>query len=344
MIKVSIILPVYNVEEYIEGCIKSIIQQDCCGVLVECIIINDCSTDNSMGIVYSIIDNYHGDINFLLIDHIKNLGLSEARNTGINKASGDYILFVDSDDWLPDNSISVFIKVLSNNPDIDMISGNSYRTREKRTLIQDMSDIEFVNNYQFRKLLFNHHNVTCSAWNKLIRKDIVIKHKFHEGIIFEDALWIYFLLMDISEIIIIPNVTYIYENDHPSSIANTSRNVDHFQLHIHSVVVMCNEILNSPYIDLYADCQLYFFNYLIIAVRLQHEHKIKCIESDQLKLLRKRFVLDTFNKGRWFLALFFFLLTYPPTSLVLNFRWCRRHYHIMEKTALLIANYLERFH
>ena len=49
MIKVSIILPVYNVEEYIERCIKSIIQQDCCGVRVECIIINDCSTDNSMG-------------------------------------------------------------------------------------------------------------------------------------------------------------------------------------------------------------------------------------------------------------------------------------------------------
>ena len=343
MIKVSIILPVYNVGEYIDRCMKSIIQQDCCGAHVECIIINDCSTDNSMDIVFSIIGNYHGNIEFILIEHIKNRGLSEARNTGIERATGDYILFVDSDDWLPDDSISAFIKVLSNNPNIDMISGNSYRTREKRTLIQDMTSTEFVNNYQFRRLLFNYHDVTCSAWNKLIRKDIVVKHKFHKGIIFEDALWLYFLLKDISDIIIIPNVTYVYENDRPSSIANTSHNIENIQLHMHSIVIMCNEILNSPYMDLYAGCQLYFFNYLIIAVRLQYEYKIECVESYQLNLLRKRFVLDTFNKGRWFLALFFFLLTYPPTSLIFNFRWVRRHYHIMEKTALLIANYLERF-
>ncbi len=343
MVKVSIILPVYNVEEYIDRCLKSIIQQDYCGIHVECIIINDCSTDNSIRIVHSIIDNYYGEIDFILIDHIKNRGLSEARNTGINRATGDYILFIDSDDWLPDDSISAFIKVLSKNPDVDMISGNSYRTREKRALILDMSDIEFVNNYQFRKLLFNYHNVTCSAWNKLIRKDIVVKHKFHEGIIFEDALWIYFLLKDISETIIIPNITYVYENEHSSSIANTSRNIDNFRLHMHSVIIMCNEILNSPYMDLYTGCQLYFFNYLIIAVRLQHEYKIECVESYQLKLLRKRFVLDTFKNGRWFLATYFFLLTYPPTSLIFNFKWIRRHYYLMEKTALLIANYLERF-
>ena len=98
MISISVIVPVYNVEPYISRCINSIIEQDNGQALLECLVIDDCSPDQSIRIVRSIVDQYKGDILFKIISHSENKGLSVARNSGIEAASGDYITFVDPDD------------------------------------------------------------------------------------------------------------------------------------------------------------------------------------------------------------------------------------------------------
>lgn len=95
---ISVIIPVYNVERYVERCLLSIINQTYTES-VECIVVNDCTPDNSMKIVEKLVADYKGSIQFKLLCHKHNRGLAAVRNTGINNAGGKYIVHVDSDDY-----------------------------------------------------------------------------------------------------------------------------------------------------------------------------------------------------------------------------------------------------
>lgn len=114
-IKVSVIVPVYNVEEYVAECIESILNQSL--KEIEIIIVDDCSTDNS----YHICRKYETDNpdKIRLFRHEKNLGLPSARNTGLKHAKGDYIGFVDSDDFIgPDRFKDLFETAMNHDSDI----------------------------------------------------------------------------------------------------------------------------------------------------------------------------------------------------------------------------------
>lgn len=104
----SIIIPVYNVEKYIDKCISSIVNQGDSFNNVELIIVNDGTKDNSIAVIQSYIDTFP---NVFLINQ-ENAGLSEARNTGLRHATGKYVWFFDSDDWMPDNCLDKILNVL----------------------------------------------------------------------------------------------------------------------------------------------------------------------------------------------------------------------------------------
>ena len=95
---VSIIIPIYNVEKYVAECINSVISQTYDHSKIECIIVDDCTPDNSMVIVNEIIRKYNGEMTFVICRHEHNQGVSAVRNTGIEVATGEYIYFIDSDD------------------------------------------------------------------------------------------------------------------------------------------------------------------------------------------------------------------------------------------------------
>ena len=88
---VSIVIPVYGVENYIERCLNSVMQQDSKSVSLECILVDDCSPDNSIKIAEKIIKDYSGGIRFEILRHDKNQGLSVARNTGMSSAKGRFL-------------------------------------------------------------------------------------------------------------------------------------------------------------------------------------------------------------------------------------------------------------
>ena len=115
MIQLSVIVPVYNVEKYILKCIESIFCQGIDDNTFELIIVNDGTKDNSMELISDII-NRHANV---IVINQENKGLSEARNSGLAKASGKYILFVDSDDFLIDNTFKPLLDVaISSSVDI----------------------------------------------------------------------------------------------------------------------------------------------------------------------------------------------------------------------------------
>ena len=124
---VSIIIPIYNVAPYVEQCLQSVMHQTMTAG-VECILVDDCGQDNSMELVeqmlaregYSVCSDgtlisNHSPLTFQILHHEHNRGLSAARNTGIEAARGEYLYFLDSDDWIEESAFNDLYLYLSEN-------------------------------------------------------------------------------------------------------------------------------------------------------------------------------------------------------------------------------------
>ena len=219
--KISIIIPVYNVEPYIESCLQSVVQQTLTKGL-ECILVDDCGSDESMMVVDSFIKNYHGPISFQILHHDSNRGLSAARNSGLLAAQGEYIYFLDSDDELLPNSIEDLYQTVQEHPGIDLVQGSyladtPYMNQFNRTNLPRYTD----NNSFIKKSLLDYNAIPVMAQNRMVRRDLVLKHNlfFREGIIHEDNHWTYFLAKYVRAMAFCPDKTYKY-NITPGSITN----------------------------------------------------------------------------------------------------------------------------
>ena len=168
MIKVSIIVPVYNVEKYLKKCLDSLINQTL--KEIEIIIVNDGSPDNSQ----KIIDDYKEKYPQKIASFIKeNGGQGEARNYGLKYAKGEYISFVDSDDWLSENALeSMYIKAKENNSDVVICD-----------MIDHYSDHEIYHNCT---KYFQVFEVTPSACNKIFKRSIIGNLEFIPKVWYED--------------------------------------------------------------------------------------------------------------------------------------------------------------
>ncbi|MGM9795271.1 MAG: glycosyltransferase family 2 protein [Candidatus Aphodosoma sp.] len=206
--KLSIIIPVYQVEEYIERCLKSIISQDCKDY--EIILVDDATRDNSMKIAHDVLDNTGTIVRYL--KHESNSGLSAARNSGISVAKGEYILFVDSDDSLADGALSAFIRQI-NDTHADCIIGNYKVVSEKGDYISKKYDY-----YRYYDATEDIHkayllgNIPVMAWNKCVKTDLIRKNNlfFKEGIYHEDELWTFLLINEVASLVVTGIYTYTY--------------------------------------------------------------------------------------------------------------------------------------
>ncbi|EGC90837.1 glycosyltransferase, group 2 family protein [Turicibacter sp. HGF1] len=171
----SIILPVYGVEKYIELCLKSILPQIKNNSRVELIIVNDCTLDSSMEIAYKISKDYS---NVVFVEREKNGGLSDARNSGINVASGQYCWFVDSDDSIDLDSIKKIVDRVSNEQP-DLLIFNHNRIDELCNVIYRscLEDKKMINFFHEKKLIFIadyiQNKVGFEVWNKIYKTEII---------------------------------------------------------------------------------------------------------------------------------------------------------------------------
>ncbi len=209
---ISIIIPVYQVENYIEECLNSIGQQTYKGD-VECLLIDDCGQDSTMDKVKQFIASYKGSISFNIIRQDKNRGVSAARNTGIRAAKGDYLMLMDDDDIIAPNCLEILAECLLLE-NIDMVCGGFKTIDGYYPLWSDgyqLSDYqsstpnEIIDFYASGKLYE-------MPWNKLVRKDVVINHNiyFKEGIVYEDKLWVFLLVNHITSLKTVSKVTYFW--------------------------------------------------------------------------------------------------------------------------------------
>lgn len=166
MPKFSIIVPIYNTEKYLDKCLESILKQT--NQDFEVICVNDGSTDNSL----NVLNKYKESITIVSQE---NMGLSEARNNGVKKATGKYLLFVDSDDYIEKNLLEKLDTVTKNNPDLvrfglNEVIDNTVNTIEA-PVFNNLSGIE-----AFKEIVKNKY--VEPAWLYLYRKDFYIKNNF----------------------------------------------------------------------------------------------------------------------------------------------------------------------
>lgn len=213
-IKVTIVVPVYNVEKYINRCFNSIVNQSYDNI--ECIFVDDSSVDNSYKMLNKNIKIYQGKFDFRIIRHIKNRGLSVARNTGTLSSTGDYIYYLDSDDIITSNCIKLLANKVQKYKGVDMVQGNAksipgptpkWLDIKLKNFPEYAKDIKWI-----KKHFFIHPRIPVTAWNKLIRKEFLIKNNlfFKEGIIHEDCRWIFDLSRNIKSIAFSKKTSYIY--------------------------------------------------------------------------------------------------------------------------------------
>ena len=216
---VSIIVPVYNVAPYVEDCIRSVMRQTYDGKM-ECIIVDDCGTDDSMTIVERLVSEYNGPIEFKILHHTHNRGLSAARNTGIGNASGDYLLFLDSDDWLHQDICKETCKCAEYHH-ADLVMFNQIRIWGKKGEVDNHSHTYRYSTEGFKTkteaIYIILEEEGTAAWNKLYKKSLFDSISYPEGFLYEDEGTTYKLIIQSSCIYYLDKVLY-YHYWHPGSI------------------------------------------------------------------------------------------------------------------------------
>lgn len=232
--KISIIIPIYNVEPYILQCLNSVANQTQTKN-VECILVDDHGNDKSAKLAESFIKDYRGEIDFHLLHHEKNRGLSAARNTGIKASTGDYIYFLDSDDELCLNCVESMKAIANKYEGVDMVQCAFYSKRLKKDSPYEYDTPEYTTDRRWIKLFYLgclQGNIVMGQ-NRLIRRDFVIDNNlyFYEGIIHEDNHWTFFLAKYLRSLAFCKKRVYYYRYS-PGSITrdvNVSREYNSFK-------------------------------------------------------------------------------------------------------------------
>lgn len=176
---ISILIPIYNVSQFILRCLESVAAQSYDGD-VECVLIDDCGKDDSMAIAEEFIAHQPSRIKFRIIHHNQNRGLAAARNTGVHFAEGDFVMHLDSDDWLEPDAVALLVnKQIETNADI--VSGNALAHYESGVKL--FEEPEYSDNMEMvRKTI--QMSMDHVIWRRLIRKSLYVDNQIRavEGV------------------------------------------------------------------------------------------------------------------------------------------------------------------
>ena len=220
--KISVIVPVYNVEKYLKKCLDTIISQTFADIEIICV--NDGSTDSSR----EILEEYKNkDCRIVIVDK-KNGGLSSARNAGMKVAKGEFISFIDSDDWIDETMLEkLYNSMTTLNTDITICAVHQFD--ETKQCLDDSNpyytlgffDKSFDNKaFSYKETKPFLMDVCVMAWNKLYRKSLIdeCQAQFPEGLIFEDGPFFFTIFFKTQRVSIVRDFLYYYRINRSGSI------------------------------------------------------------------------------------------------------------------------------
>jgi glycosyltransferase involved in cell wall biosynthesis len=228
--KVSVVIPVYGVEKYIERCARSLFEQTLDEI--EYIFVDDCSQDKSIEILEKVASEYpKRKQDFSIIHHAQNLGLAAARVTGLSHCHGEYVIQCDSDDWIDkDTYREMYSKAKKNNADVvicDFFSSDG-KVNKKITITHPTERLEWI------KDMF-YHKTSWALWNKLFKRSL-----YHNNITYpkysmgEDSVVVMQLAYFCNTIVYTDLPLYYYFNN-PNSIVNSKKEDKRYQKFIEAL-------------------------------------------------------------------------------------------------------------
>ena len=233
-IKFSIIVPIYNVEKYIDRCICSLIYQNYSNL--EIILVDDGSFDDCP----LICDNYAMKDSRIKVFHKNNGGLSDARNYGLEKSKGDYIIFVDSDDYIDKNACVKFNEIIGMHKKIDIVAANIKRFGNKFVRLEKYTELKDISKgSEFLKFQLKNNSMFAPVWRNIYRREFLIKNQlyFKFGILHEDEQWTPRVFLIAESVITTDYVFYFYcyrEGSINESKIKTKNAID--------IISTCNEL------------------------------------------------------------------------------------------------------
>ena len=350
MVSLSIIIPVYKVEHYICRCLDSLMSQQIPQVEIECLLIDDASPDGSMDLAREMIAKYVGAIRFRILSCEVNLGPSMVRNRGIGEANGDYVFFLDSDDHLFPNSLSYLVSQLQEHPEVDVVIGNGINNKDGSIMMPHLYEPLFINNTCISLQRLLRRQIYLQAWNKLIRRSLLIEKKifFINGILYEDEPWSFRLFSNATSVLLLPQLTYIYEYI-STSIVNTTYTEEKSSIVVHSYSISANFIMdNFPTFCQYGhiimvDYLLFVSNIIMRGMDVILKCAITSETIYELRLARGRLMSLALRNGRLLVACFFLLL-FPPFTSLLRMSLFRKFYYNLEATVNRLAHFSDFLH
>lgn len=261
-IKVSVVVPVYNVEKYIERCLESVVQQEL--EEIEIIVVNDGTKDKSM----EKIERFLGDPRIKVINKI-NEGISTARNMGIDTAAGEYIAFVDSDDFVHPAMLKEMYEnaegaevVICGVVEVDDITGERKNRRMKKEVISQSKGSYF----------WRYAGV--EVWNKIYRREFLKKHhlRFRKGMIYEDVPFNFQALYFSNRVKYINSSLYYYRINRSGSYLNTqdsSRRLEALK-HVNNAL---NRMNSEKLKDIFSRKRAYLCKMHYFSEMLKYENK-----------------------------------------------------------------------
>lgn len=232
-VPISVIVPVFNAGKWLERCFKSLEKQSYPAEKIEVLFVDDCSSDNSVQLLESLIGNYIGKIRFKLLRQSKNSGMG--RDIGIKNASGEYVFIMDADDEITENALAALAELAQKYPGVDVVQGNTIRIESVsggKLIVNPTWDIsrynfpEFVNNRLWIKerlaiWIRKDGYIPHSLWNKLIRRNFVTDNNLYFGKIqvAEDQFWHFRASKKIQSIAFSHYNSYIYHREHLSVVS-----------------------------------------------------------------------------------------------------------------------------
>lgn len=241
--KISVIVPCYNVEKFVEKCIDSLINQTYDNI--EIIAIDDQSKDNTFEVLKKLKEKYGEKIT--LYQNEKNKGLAYTRNFGVSKANGKYVGFIDSDDYIDPHYYEVLVEKIINEK-ADLVVNDIQLVDENGKYI---GNVNKACNGEISKLSIIDNGLCASACNKLLRKDLLVKYPFLEGKINEDVASIIPIIVNSNKIAYTDKAVYFYVQ-RSNSIQNSKFSEKRFDM-FDSISVCLDRIKDSENYEEYKD-------------------------------------------------------------------------------------------
>lgn len=310
MTTITIILSAYNDEKTIRQCLESIISQDNADMKIECLVVDDCSTDETLAIARRVVGNYHGSISFHIYRHKTHHGISRARNTGLERAQGDYVMFVNATDLLRPGCMDVYTVYLMRYWDADVIAGNVFNVSAECNLFGNIASAMVLRgrgDVLCHEMLRSH--LYLSACNKMVRRDIMLANHvlFDESMAYADIQWAVKLFSCVSSIALLPDVTYDFAPRRVGAIGFVEKWVNAL---LASYTATCENLLNTTPrpeasdSDYYQHHQLFIYGVLSHANMLLEEYNVSSQVKRELANIHSRLLSQTRSDGQRILYLY----------------------------------------